>query len=80
MSYIASASLPSTTIGSSPYDAARSAAGRGTAVTEAIGVYSMYRLFSQTNTTGNFQIAAKFSASWNAPIFVVPSPKKHTAT
>src|SRR6185312_9742541 len=45
-----------------------------------IGVYSMYWLFSQTNTTGAFQTAAMFSASWNAPMFVVPSPKKQTAT
>ena len=37
-------------------------------------------MFSQTNTTGSFQTTAKFSASWNAPIFVVPSPKKHTDT
>ncbi len=43
-------------------------------------VYSMYWLFSQTNTTGAFQTAAMFSASWNAPMFVVPSPKKQTAT
>ncbi len=40
----------------------------------------MYRLFSQTNTTGRFQTAAKLSASWNAPMLVVPSPKKHTVT
>ena len=40
----------------------------------------MYWLFSQTNTTGAFQTAAMFSASWNAPMFVVPSPKKQTAT
>ena len=39
----------------------------------------MYRLFSQTNTTGSFQITAKLSASWKAPMLVVPSPKKHTA-
>ena len=66
--------------GSRPYALARSAAGCSTAVTSWIDVYSMYRLFSQTNTTGSFQITAKFSASWNAPMFVVPSPKKHTAT
>ena len=40
----------------------------------------MYWLFSQTNTTGGFQTAAMLSASWNAPMFVVPSPKKQTAT
>jgi len=37
-------------------------------------------LFSQTNTTGAFHTTAMFSASWNAPMFVAPSPKKHTAT
>src|SRR5580700_11084118 len=61
-------------------DEARSAAGCCTAVTSPIGVYSMYRLFSQTKITGSFHTAAKFSASWNAPILVVPSPKKHTET
>ena len=35
-----------------------------------------YLLFSQTKTTGSFQIAAMFSASWNAPSLVAPSPKK----
>ena len=40
----------------------------------------MYRLFSQTKTTGSLYTAAKFSASWKAPMLVVPSPKKHTAT
>src|SRR5918996_12673 len=67
-------------IDSNPYAAARSAAGCATAVTAAMGVYSMYRLFSQTNTTGAFQTAAMLSASWNAPMFVVPSPKKQTDT
>ena len=49
-------------------------------MTAPIGVYSMYWLFSHTNTTGAFQTAAMLSASWNAPMFVVPSPKKQTAT
>ncbi len=40
----------------------------------------MYWLFSQTKTTGAFQTAAMFRASWNAPMLVVPSPKKQTAT
>src|SRR5690349_11468773 len=40
----------------------------------------MYRLFSHTNTTGAFQTTAMFSASWKAPMFVAPSPKKQTAT
>ena len=40
----------------------------------------MYRLFSQTNTTGSFQTTARLRASWKAPMFVAPSPKKQTAT
>ena len=39
----------------------------------------MYRLFSHTKITGSFHTTAKFSASWKAPMLVVPSPKKHTA-
>ena len=35
-----------------------------------------YRLFSQTNTIGSRQTAAKFSDSWNAPWLDAPSPKK----
>src|SRR3954471_13288411 len=79
-SWTASTSFPSTRIDARPYAAARSAAGCGTAVTSAMGVYSMYWLFSQTNTTGAFQTAAMFRASWNAPMLVVPSPKKQTLT
>src|SRR5258708_3237275 len=56
------------------------AAGWGPAVTEPIGVYSMYRLFSQMNSTGSDQTAALLSASWKAPMLVAPSPKKATAT
>ena len=40
----------------------------------------MYRLFSQTNSTGSAHTEARFSASWNAPMFVAPSPKNATAT
>ena len=36
-------------------------------------------LFSQTNSTGSFQMA-RFSPSWNAPLFTAPSPKNATAT
>ena len=36
--------------------------------------------FSQMKTTGSFQMTAKLRASWKAPMFVVPSPKKQTAT
>ena len=39
-----------------------------------------YWLFSQTNTTGSAFTEAKFSASWNGPLLMPPSPKKHTAT
>ena len=49
-------------------------------MTSAIGVYSMYQLFSQTKTTGSRHTAARLTASWNAPMFVVPSPKKHSVT
>ncbi len=49
-------------------------------MTVPIGVYSMYWLFSHTKITGSFQTTAVLSASWNAPMLVVPSPKKQTAT
>ena len=49
-------------------------------MTKLIGVYSIYRLFSHTKITGSFHTAARLSASWNAPMFVVPSPKKQTET
>ena len=39
-----------------------------------------YLLFSQTKTTGSFQIAARFTASWKAPSLAAPSPKKHATT
>src|ERR1700751_2303196 len=40
----------------------------------------MYKLFSQTNSTGSDHTAARLSASWNAPMLVAPSPKNATAT
>ena len=40
----------------------------------------MYWLFSQTKIAGRRQTAARLTASWNAPMFVVPSPKKHAVT
>src|SRR3954470_9142712 len=67
-------------IDSSPYALARPAAGCSTAVPALIGGYSMYRLFSHTKITGSFHTTAQLSASWNAPMLVVPSPKKHTET
>ena len=39
-----------------------------------------YWLFSQTNTTGKACTEAKLRASWNGPLLMPPSPKKHTAT
>ena len=39
-----------------------------------------YWLFSQRNTTGSFQIAARLMDSWNAPSLLAPSPKNGTAT
>ena len=36
-------------------------------------------LFSQTNSTGSFQMLAMFSPSWNAPLLTAPSPKNATA-
>src|SRR5487761_477668 len=52
----------------------------GTAVVFEIGVYSPYRLFSQTNITGSFITEAMLSDSWKAPILAAPSPKKVIAT
>ena len=49
-------------------------------MTSPIAVYSMYRLFSHTKIVGSWYTAAKLSASWKAPMFVAPSPKKATAT
>src|SRR5712692_6536717 len=45
-----------------------------------MAVYSMYRLFSQMNSTGSAHTAARLSASWKAPMLVAPSPKNATAT
>jgi hypothetical protein len=39
-----------------------------------------YRLFSQQNSTGTSQSAARFIASWNSPSAIAPSPKKQTVT
>ncbi len=39
-----------------------------------------YRLFSQQNSTGSFQSAARFSDSWNSPSATAPSPKKQAVT
>ena len=39
-----------------------------------------YWLFSQMKTTGSRQMEARLSASWKAPWFEAPSPKKHRQT
>src|SRR3954464_8793561 len=44
------------------------------------GADSAHLLSSSTNTAGTFQSCARFSASWNVPMFVAPSPKNATAT
>ena len=44
------------------------------------GEYSPYRLFSMMKTTGADHTEAMLSASWNVPMFVVPSPKNVSAT
>src|SRR4030095_13099466 len=39
-----------------------------------------YWLFSQMNTIGSFHCDARARPSWKAPMFAVPSPKKHSVT
>ena len=62
-----------------PYGSARRARSSIGVVLRS-GLYSPYRLFVMMNTTGVFQTAAMFSASWNVPMFVAPSPKNVRAT
>src|SRR2546426_1443714 len=52
---------------------------RPTFITFSTAVEAAYLLFSQTKTTGRFQMAAIFRASWKVPILVAPSPKKQAA-
>ncbi len=61
------------------YEAARSAM-LAAAQWYVTGVDSANWLFSQTNTTGSFQIAARFIASCVVPCSAAPSPKKHATT
>ena len=49
-------------------------------VYSASGVHSAHALFSQKNTTGRFQSAARFIASWTKPMLVAPSPKLTSTT
>ena len=44
------------------------------------GVDSAHLLFSTQKIAGTFQSCARFSASWNMPVFVAPSPRNATAT
>jgi hypothetical protein len=37
-------------------------------------------LFSQQNSTGSFQRAARLALSWNSPSAMAPSPKMHAVT
>ena len=69
-------SWPSTTMPGIPYGSARRARSEPPLVVVLSGEYSPYRLFVMMNTTGAFQTEAMFSASWNVPMFVAPSPKK----
>lgn len=48
------------------------------AVCSRVGSEIAQPLFWQTKTTGTFQTAAKFTASWKSPSEVAPSPKKQT--
>ena len=45
-----------------------------------LGVDSAQWFFSSTNSAGTFHSWARFSDSWNVPMFVAPSPKNATAT
>ena len=60
-----------------PYATARTD-GSGTAVMTSTRADIANWLFSQTKTTGSFQIAARFIDSWRMPWFSAPSPKKQT--
>jgi hypothetical protein len=51
-----------------------------TGIERAVDIDMPYLLFSQTNTTGSFQIAARLRASWKAPSFDAPSPKNTMQT
>ena len=44
------------------------------------GVERPYWLFSTTKSTGSFQTAARFTASWKSPSLVPPSPLNVAAT
>ena len=75
--YTASTSCPSTLIAFMPNAFARSERSRIGECCHS-GVDSAQWLSSSTNTAGTFQSCARFSASWNVPMFVAPSPKNAT--
>src|SRR2546421_267925 len=72
-------SFPSTAGDGMPYAMPR-ALSSGLPATVTNGTSVAYWLFSHTNTTGSFQMAAMLSPSWNAPLLLAPSPKKATLT
>ena len=75
----ASISCPSTISFRMAYESARSAKSL-MGVLKLILVYSPYKLFSITKMIGSLKMLAIFNVSWNAPIFVEPSPKIVNAT
>ena len=54
--------------------------GPGRRTAPRTGVERPYWLFSITKSTGSFQTAARFTASWKSPSLVAPSPVKAAAT
>ena len=50
------------------------------AIVSANAVDIAYRLFSHTKTTPRPHTDARFSPSWNDPMFAAPSPKNASAT
>ena len=51
-----------------------------TAEAASTGVPMPYRLLMQNQTTGCLKTFEKFSDSWNAPMFVAPSPNMQKTT
>ena len=49
-------------------------------VAAVLGTEIAQLLSSQTKITGSFQLAARLSDSWNAPMLVAPSPSWHSTT
>jgi len=55
-------------------------ASDGAALCRASGTEIAYSLFWMKNTTGAWNTAAKFSASWKSPSLVPPSPTSAITT